>query len=91
MSFNLIFFNCRLLFGTDFPFVQQQPVVCALADQSTTATEGIIPGKSAEEPYTSYVRALFQWCEQSNLFALSDEQWNAIMSGTAERLYGKFE
>ena len=47
-------------------------------------------GKDTEEPYTSYVRAPFQWCDQSSLLALTDEEWNAIMSGTAERIYGKF-
>ena len=71
--------------------MQQQPVIHATEDQLTSAEEGITPDKCTEEPYTSYVRAPFQWCDQSNLLALSDEQWNAIMSGTAERLYGKFQ
>ena len=47
-------------------------------------------GKNTEEPYTSYIRAPLQWCDQSNLLDLSDEQWNSIMSGTAERIYGNF-
>ena len=56
-----------------------------------TGDEGIVSGKDIEEPYTSYVRAPLQWCDQSDLLTLSEEQWNAIMSGTVERLYGKFE
>ena len=48
--------------------------------------------KEREQPYTSYVRAPFEWCDMSDIngLSLSDEEWTAIMSGTAERLYGHF-
>jgi hypothetical protein len=42
-----------------------------------------------EEPYVSYVRAPALWPDCHS--ALSEGQWDALLGGTAERLYGSFE
>ena len=93
----------RLLFGSDFPFVQQQ--VRQLADVLARSDESSVlcreksssPGKQIiddeeeefEEPYVSYVRAPLMWPECRREF--SPEQWGNMMGGTAEKLYGHFD
>ena len=98
-----------MLFGTDFPFVQQQ--VAQIKGAGTTATATAITDrqqeagsaqteedkegledekeKEKEEPYVSYVRAPTLWPDCHS--ALSRGQWEALLGGTAERLYGPFE
>lgn len=45
--------------------------------------------KEYEEPYVSYVRAPSMWQECQRV--LLPGQWDDIMGGTAEKLYGHFE
>ena len=100
-----------MLFGTDFPFVQQQVAQIKGAGTTATATaitdrqqeagnaqteedkEGLEDEKEKElekeEPYVSYVRAPTLWPDCHS--ALSRGQWEALLGGTAERLYGPFE
>ena len=80
------------MFGSDFPFVQQQrPEV---KGHSAVKSEGItttaVPSSpDIEEPYVSYVRAPSMWPESQRL--LTSDQWDMIMGGTAEKLYGLFD
>ena len=92
----------RLLFGSDFPFVQQQarqlPDAVGHSNEPSDFKGGAssTPQKQSsdeeieyEEPYVSYVRApsLWQQCQRD----LLPEQWDYIMGRTAENLYGHFE
>ena len=65
------------MFGSDFPFVQQQQ---GAADRSGQG------GQGKDAPYVSYVEAPSLWPESGR--ALTERQWASIMGGTADRLYG---
>ena len=81
------------MFGSDFPFVQQQrPEVkehSVVESESLTTTAVPSSPVIEEEPYVSYVRAPSMWPESQRL--LTSDQWDMIMSGTAEKLYGTFD
>lgn len=67
----------RLLFGTDFPYVQQQLQQTDTDDASTN-----------KESYVRYVEAMQSWpqCQAR----LAPAQWDELFSLTAESLFGTF-
>jgi predicted TIM-barrel fold metal-dependent hydrolase len=73
----------RLLFGSDFPFVQQQKLPTECTNGEGEDSEGVM------EPYEKYATIFQYWplCQA----ALTPNQWKQIMSETTENLYGKFQ
>lgn len=60
------------------------------AIQTEVSDRGLQEGKEEkEEPYVSYVRSPTLWPDCHS--ALSESQWESLLGGTAERLYGPFE
>lgn len=82
----------RLLFGSDFPFVQQQKdnlfLQKDLENQMKESENNEISTVSDEEPYQCYANIFRYWpmCQET----LTSMQWSQLMSETSEKLYGKF-